>query len=131
MLEAEVTRLQSELGSVRFASMLVTLAPVDRPLTLADALGLMDRSDLTEDPELRALFIAQVRPEVALDLLHAESRFLTALHTAYSKGSPEWRQFEWPVHRDGLLNDFFRRLAEAGLSGRAIELYRASIADYL
>ncbi len=131
MLEAEVTRLQSELGSVRFASLLVTLAPVDRQLTLAQALDLMDHSDLTKDPELRALFVAQVRPEVALDLLHAESRFLTALHTAYSKGTPEWRRFEWPAHRDGLLNDFFRRLAEAGLSGRAIELYRASIADYL
>lgn len=130
-LRAEVARLQAEAAAVRFASTLTTLAPEDRPVSLAQVMNLMDSSDLTKSEELRALFLREVNPSDALQLLQAEPRFRAALHDAYSKATPEWRQYEWPVHRDRILNDFIRHLADAGLSGKAIELYRASIADYL
>lgn len=130
-LTAEVARLQSEAVAVRFASTLTTLAPEDRPVTVAQVMNLMDSSDLTKSDELRALFVREVNPSEALSLLQSEPRFRSSLHDAYSKGTPEWRQYSWPAHRDRILNDFLRQLADAGLSGRAIELYRASIADYL
>jgi uncharacterized small protein (DUF1192 family) len=130
-LRAEVARLESEAAAVRFASTLTTLAPEDRPVTLAQVMNLMESSDLTKSEELRALFLHEVNPSDALQLLQAEPRFRASLHDAYSKATPEWRQYEWPVHRDRILNDFIRHLADAGLSGKAIELYRASIADYL
>lgn len=128
-LEAENARLRAELGSVRFASALASSA--SKPTTLVEVMNLMERSDLIENEELRELFMREVRQDVALDLLRAEPAFRASLHRAYSDATPEWRQFEWPARRDQLLNDFIRRLAEAGLSGKAIELYRASIADYL
>ena len=125
-LEAEVARLQSELGTTRFASMLVATAPPDTPLSLAQAMRLLDDSYLTESPELRTAFVQEVRHDAALDLLQAEPRFRSALAAARRAD-----QFEWPVRRDQLVQDFFRRLAEAGLSGRTIEHYRAALADYL
>lgn len=50
-LEAEVARLRSELGTTRFASMLVAAAPADQPLGFAHAMLLLDRSYLTVQPE--------------------------------------------------------------------------------
>ncbi|MBK8099593.1 MAG: hypothetical protein IPK26_20995 [Planctomycetes bacterium] len=131
MLEAQVARLQSELGATRFASMLVATAPPERPTTLVHVMLLMEHSDLTKNEELREMFVREVRPDAALDLIRAEPKLRAALHAAYSKGTPEWRQFEWPPHRDRLVQDFVLRLSDAGLSGRTIEHYRAAIADYL
>lgn len=91
-LEAEVARLQSELGITRFASMLVASAPADRPLVLAQAMRLLDDSYLTESPELRTAFVQEVRQDMALDLLQAEPQFRAALSTARRAD-----QFEWPV----------------------------------
>ena len=130
-LEAEVARLQSELGTTRFASMLVATAPPERPISLVEVINLMEHSDLTKNEELREMFVREVRPDAALDLIRAEPKLRAALHAAYSKGTPEWRQFEWPSHRDRLVQDFVLRLSDAGLSGRTIEHYRAAIADYL
>lgn len=87
---------------------------------------LLDDSYLTEMPEMHAMFVQEVRQDAALDLLQSEPRFRTALAEARKAG-----QFEWPVRRDHLVQDFFRRLAEAGLSGRTIEHYRATLVDYL
>jgi hypothetical protein len=125
-LEAEILRLQSELGTTRFASMLVASAPADRPLVLAQAMRLLDDSYLAESPELLAMFVQEVRHDAALDLLHAEPRFRAALAAARRAD-----QFEWPVRRDQLVQDFFRRLGEAGLSGRTIEHYRVALIDYI
>jgi len=130
-LEAQVARLQSELGTTRFASMLVATAPPERPISLVEVINLMEHSDLTKNEELREMFVREVRPDAALDLMRAEPKLRAALHAAYSKGTPEWRQFEWPSHRDRLVQDFVLRLSDAGLSGRTIEHYRAAIADYL
>lgn len=135
-LEAEVARLTVENESLRqrnaatqFAARLVSLSA--EPLTLAETMRLLDSCDLTKEPELRMHFVHGVRLDAALDLLKAEPKFRSALHRAYSDGTPAWREHEWPAHRDRLVNDFLRHLAEAGLSGRAIELYRVTIADYL
>lgn len=125
-LEAEVARLQSELGTTRFASTLVASAPPDPPLLLAQAMRLLDDSYLTESPELRAMFVQEVRHDAALDLLQAEPRFRAALSTARHAD-----RFEWPGRRDQLVQDFFRRLGECGLSARTIEHYRATLADYI
>lgn len=125
-LEAEVARLQSELGTTRFASMLVATAPPDRPVALAQAMRLLDDSYLTESPDLRAMFVQEVRQDMALDLLQAEPRFRAALAAARQASS-----YEWPARREQLVQDFVLRLVEAGLSGRTIEQYRAMIADYL
>ncbi len=125
-LETEIARLKSELVTTRFASMLVASATADKPLVLAQAMRLLDDNYLTESPDLRAAFVREVRQGSALDLLQAEPRFRTALSTARQAD-----QFEWPVRRDQLVQDFFSRLGEAGLSGRTIEQYRATLADYL
>lgn len=125
-LEAEVARLQSELGTTRFASMLVATAPPEQPLVLAQAMRLLDDSYLTESPELRAMFVQEVRHDAALDLLQAEPRFRAALSTARHAD-----RFEWPGRRDQLVQDFSRRLGESGLSARTIEHYRATLVDYI
>lgn len=125
-LEAQVARLQSEMGTTRFASMLVATAPPDRPLSLAQAMRLLDDSYLTESPELRAMFGQEVRQDMALDLLQAEPRFRSALAAARRASS-----YEWPARREQLVQDFVLRLVDAGLSGRTIEHYRAALADYL
>lgn len=125
-LEAQVARLRSELGTTRFASMLVATAPPEQPLVLAKAMRLLDDSYLTESPELRAMFVQEVRDDAALDLLQAEPRFRSALAAARRASS-----YEWPARREQLVQDFVLRLVEAGLSGRTIEQYRAMIADYL
>ena len=125
-LEAEVARLQSELGTTRFASMLVATAPPDPPLSLAQAMRLLDDSYLTEPPELRTAFVQEVRHDAALDLLQAEPRFRSALAAARRASS-----YEWPARREQLVQDFVLRLVDAGLSGRTIEHYRAALADYL
>jgi hypothetical protein len=125
-LETEILRLQSELGSTRFASMLVATAPPERPTTLVEVMLLMERSDLTKNEELRPLFLREVRPDMALDLIQSEPKFRTSLAEARRADS-----YAWPSRREQLLNDFIHRLAEAGLSGRTIEHYRAAIADYL
>lgn len=139
VLEAEVARLTTEVERLRqqnaiteFASRMVALSPESPdPLTLALALRMMDMSHLTKDPELRTHFVREVRLDAALDLLKAEPRFCLALTRAYSDGTPEWREHEWPAHRDRLVSAFFRQLAEAGLSQKAIELYRVQIAELL
>lgn len=125
-LEAEVSRLQSELGTTRFASMLVAAAPPDPPLGIAQAMRLLDDSYLTESPELRTAFVQEVRHDAALDLLQAEPRFRSALAAARRASS-----YEWPARREQLVQDFVLRLVDAGLSGRTIAHYRAALADYL
>lgn len=87
---------------------------------------MLDRSYLTEQPELRAIFAQEVRQDAALDLLRAEPAFRTALAEARRASS-----YEWPARRDQLVQDFILRLVDAGLSGRTIEHYRATLADYL
>ena len=138
-LELEVARLTTENESLRqqnaateFASRMVEFAPASPdPITLAMALRMLDMSDLTKSPELRMHFVREVRLDAALDLLKAEPKFCASLHRAYSDGTPAWREHEWPAHRDRLVTDFFRHLAEAGLSQKAIELYRVQIAELL
>jgi len=125
-LEAEIARLRSELGTTRFASMLVATAPPEQPLVLAQAMRLLDDSYLTESPELRAMFVQEVWHDAALDLLQAEPRFRSALAAARRASS-----YEWPARREQLVQDFVLRLVDAGLSGRTIEHYRAALADYL
>ena len=125
-LEAEIARLRSELGTTRFASMLVATAPPEQPLVLAQAMRLLDDSYLTESPDLRAMFVQEVRHDGALALLQDEPGFRSALAAARRAD-----QFEWPVRRDQLVQDFFRRLGEAGLSARTIEHFRAALADYI
>lgn len=125
-LEREVVSLRAQLADLTFAR----AAAVD--VTLAHVLQALDDSHLTRKPELRALFIAQVRPVDALRLLDAEDRLRDRLAKTRSSmlGTPALT-YEWPVKRDQLVQTFFRELADAGLSERAIELYRVAIADYL
>lgn len=125
-LEREVASLRAQLADLTFAR----AAAVD--VTLAHVLQALDDSHLTRKPELRALFIAQVRPVDALRLLEAEDRLRDRLAKTRSSmlGTPALT-YEWPVKRDQLVQTFFRELADAGLSERAIELYRVAIADYL
>lgn len=130
-LEQENARLRVDLRTAQLASQLVMLSPTDRPLSVVDAMTLLAGCYLTETPELRMLFIEQARPDAMIDLLRAEPAFRAQLASLRADGTPEFRQFEWPAARDRLVSDFFRKLAEAGLSGKAIELYRVSLADYL
>lgn len=130
-LEAENARLRAELAAVQFASTLTTLAPEGEPITIAQVMHLLDSCYLTEHAEDRADFAAQVNPALALALLRDEPAFRTRLADTRSKGTPDFLRYEWPQQRDRLVSDFLRRLADAGLSGRAIERYRASLADYL
>lgn len=125
-LEAEVARLRSELGTTRLASLLVGSAPADEPLTLGRAMRLLEMSYLTEQQELRAMFLQEVRQDAALDLILAEPAFRTAL-----AGARHASPYEWPARRDQLVQDFVLRLVDAGLTGRTIEHYRATLADYL
>lgn len=125
-LETEIARIKSDQATTRFASMLVASAPADQPLGLAQAMRLLDDSYLTESPEVRAMFVQEVRHDAALALLRDEPGFRSALAAARRAD-----QFEWPVRRDQLVQDFFRRLGEAGLSARTIEHYRATLVDYL
>lgn len=130
-LEAENAKLRAELAAVQFASVLTTLAPEGEPVSVAQVMHLMDMCYLTEHPEDRASFAAEVNPTLALALLRDEPAFRTRLADTRSKGTPDFLRYEWPQQRDRLVSDFLRRLADAGLSGRAIERYRASLADYL
>lgn len=125
-LEREVADLRAQLADLTFAR----AAAVD--VTLAHVLQALDDSHLTRRPELRAMFIAQVRPEDALRLLESEDRLRDRLAKTRSSmlGTPALT-YEWPVQRDQLVQTFFRELADAGLSEKAIELYRVAIADYL
>lgn len=125
-LEREVAVLRAQLADLTFAR----AAAVD--VTLAHVLQALDDSHLTRRPELRAMFIAQVRPEDALRLLESEDRLRDRLAKTRSSmlGTPALT-YEWPVQRDQLVQTFFRELADAGLSEKAIELYRVAIADYL
>lgn len=125
-LEREVAVLRAQLADLTFAR----AAAVD--VTLAHVLQALDDSHLTRKPELRAMFIAQVRPEDALRLLESEDRLRDRLAKTRSSmlGTPALT-YEWPVQRDQLVQTFFRELADAGLSEKAIELYRVAIADYL
>ncbi|MFN6147041.1 MAG: hypothetical protein ACK5AL_11835 [Planctomycetota bacterium] len=130
-LEAENARLRAELAAVQFASVLTTLAPEGEPVSIAQVMHLMDSCYLTEHAEDRAAFAAEVNPTLALALLRDEPAFRTRLADTRSKGTPDFLRYEWPQQRDRLVSGFLRRLADAGLSGRAIERYRASLADYL
>lgn len=125
-LEREVASLRAQLADLTFAR----AAAVD--VTLAHVLQALEDSHLTRTPELRAFFIAQVRPADALRLLEAEDRLRDQLAKTRSSmlGTPALT-YEWPVQRDQLVQTFFRELADAGLSEKAIELYRVAIADYL
>lgn len=125
-LEREVASLRAQLADLTFAR----AAAVD--VTLAHVLQALEDSHLTRTPELRAFFIAQVRPADALRLLEAEDRLRDRLAKTRSSmlGTPALT-YEWPIKRDQLVQTFFRELADAGLSEKAIELYRVAIADYL
>jgi hypothetical protein len=130
-LESENARLRAELAAVQFASVLTTLVPEGETVSVAQVMSLMDLCYLTEHPEDRAAFAAEVNPTLALALLRDEPAFRTRLADTRSKGTPDFLRYEWPQQRDRLVSDFLRRLADAGLSGKAIERYRASLADYL
>lgn len=125
-LEREVASLRAQLADLTFAR----AAAVD--VTLAHVLQALEDSHLTRTQELRAFFVAQVRPADALRLLEAEDRLRDRLAKTRSSmlGTPALT-YEWPVKRDQLVHTFFRELADAGLSEKAIELYRVAIADYL
>lgn len=129
--EAELVRdlntAKAELRSVRFAA---AIAEFEK-CSLADALKLMEHSYLTEPPEIRELFVATVLADKAAELLREEPKLRAEMAKLKSTGTPEYRQFEWPVARDHLINTFVQRLVDAGVSPKAIEMYRISLADYL
>lgn len=128
-LEAQVAVLRSQLGASAFASDVSKLAPGNPSVT--EVMRLLDDSYLTEQPDLRALFLASVRPADAEIVLRDEIKFRSTLIQTRNAIPLEQRDYEWPVRREQLVQDFLGQLAGAGLSGKAIELYRVAVADYL
>lgn len=127
-LSAENTRLTAQLDAVKFASTITTL---DSSVNLAQVMDLLDKSYLSESPELRAQFSREVNVASALVLLRAEPNLRADLARMRNTGDDNYCKFQWPVDRDLRILAFVSSLADAGLSSRFIESYRLLLADYL